>query len=1238
MKKILSVVIATSLVLMSGLPAPFVGREKAYAAAPLAPTNLQITTVEENNRSLTLKWDKSGIGIDSFNVYVDGEFITSVPNNPSSPSISVTLSDDENTMGKLHEPGEHTISVSSVNTNGEESSKVSIARAALLYVNKLPYNNKTYISPSGITVQTRYVDYSLGQGEWYVDYKYDGIVKYLPTGETVNVFDILGFSNADDWDRYRIVGLTNSGKVIIYEDVSGVGANRKYYVYDIVNNVFTPITAYEIVANPVDDTALVIKASYDSTKGEFYLTNLQLINLSNPTQVIKNITSFPPNYTRHVYYKQFFKIIGNKIYGVFYIGEKYLWHVHDGAGWTRINELSIYPQYGNGHQASSPIITAPNRFIYKIDTETDQINVVGQVPTNVNHVYSVYNLMQGDVWYGEGKEEGGSISYLWTLDNPYPTISLNTNVIHEDAVNDGSINEKIIITLSNGTFAHDVVNGVTVNNLPAGLSADVVRTSDTSLEISFTGYAINHANADDVANVELVIDKSKVTGAADNLRAVFGIDFLDPYASISLDKNIVREDAANDGSITEKVTITLSNGTFASDVISGITVDNVPAGLIVDVVRVSDTQLEISFDGRATAHENTNDVSNVQVTIAKEKVTGAVNDLVAVFGIDFIDPYATISLNRTTIQEATENDGSVTEKLVVTVTNGTFTPDIVSGVNVTNLPNGLTANITRLSDTQLEISFVGKATNHASVDSVSNVQVTIDQTKVTGANGTLTATFAIQFADPVPLDMPTLRTQESTSHSVMLEINPVNGATVYKVKRQDSGVVQTLDDVIFQDDTVLPARQYTYEFWAENGEESPHNTVTLWTKPAEPSLQVANVSDNSVVLTVDLKDNPADIAIEARREGGNPIVNGTEISESGLEPNTSYTYEVRLKSANNEYTAWVSKTVQTIPDPFAPTYDTVKDVTVDMGNDGEVDIGGIKNPNDQLRYSIVVKKSGNVIATSPLFSVITELEDWLEGQLERNTKYEIIFGAQKGSDTSTRVEKTIVLITPPAFVTEDNVSVTVTEESATIDLTQVGNPVDTVYEVTVGSQNVTGSNTVTIHDLASGTTYTANVKVNRPDNTLMLIGTVTFKTQGEAVVTPPPVSQPSPDEPTPEEKFKEEVEQVAATFEYVVDGEPNSGLAYIEMQVGASSLTVTATVDEKTANISTTPVRIDKLEDNEEYILTVTFTNGQFTEQREYSITTPNRTPPRVENAFLSDQEIVLEVISKNGLKDGVKE
>gem|GEM_PF-2205233 len=163
------------------------------------------------------------------------------------------------------------------------------------------------------------------------------------------------------------------------------------------------------------------------------------------------------------------------------------------------------------------------------------------------------------------------------------------------------------------------------------------------------------------------------------------------------------------------------------------------------------------------------------------------------------------------------------------------------------------------------------------------------------------------------LDMPTLMSQETSATQISFTLNPIDGAETYKIKRSDKEQEQTLNGTVFTDHDVLAGRPYTYEFWAEGGSlKSAKNTLTIWTKPNAPLFEVEKITGSSIKINVGLNNNPEDITIEAKHADETPVsVNGTTIEETDLTVDTDYTYSIRVKSGNNEYSDWVTQTFRT---------------------------------------------------------------------------------------------------------------------------------------------------------------------------------------------------------------------------------------------------------------------------------------------------------------------------------------
>jgi len=93
-----------------------------------------------------------------------------------------------------------------------------------------------------------------------------------------------------------------------------------------------------------------------------------------------------------------------------------------------------------------------------------------------------------------------------------------SGAFNEGLAFDGSVSGKVLITLSGGeTFVDSGTNMLTANqatitNAPAGLTAVLTRTSNTTAELSFTGTSGTHTHASDVSNLTVTFANSAFTG------------------------------------------------------------------------------------------------------------------------------------------------------------------------------------------------------------------------------------------------------------------------------------------------------------------------------------------------------------------------------------------------------------------------------------------------------------------------------------------------------------------------------------------------------------------------------------------------------------------------------------------------------------------------------------------------------------------------------------------------------
>jgi len=356
--------------------------------------------------------------------------------------------------------------------------------------------------------------------------------------------------------------------------------------------------------------------------------------------------------------------------------------------------------------------------------------------------------------------------------DPARTVSYGTTTFTEAAANDGTITATSTITLTGDTFTGAngaALTGAVVSNVPTGLTAVVTKASATTATLSFTGSAAAHANANDVSDLTVTMSSAAftlgtATGVTGATKSDLIIDFADPLVrTVSYSAATLDEAAANDGSITATLTITLSGDTFvgANDAaLTGAVVSNVPTGLTAVVTKTSATTATLSFTGSAAAHANAQDIGNLTVTLSNgaftlgsaASVTGATKSDLA---INFADPVRTVSYGATTFTEAAANDGTITATSTITLSGDTFAGSdgqALTGAVVSNVPTGLTAVVTKASATTATLSFTGNATAHANAQDVSNLTVALGDAAFTLANaagvtGATKSDLAINFAD-----------------------------------------------------------------------------------------------------------------------------------------------------------------------------------------------------------------------------------------------------------------------------------------------------------------------------------------------------------------------------------------------------------------------------------------------------------------------------------------------------------
>ncbi|MBB6463688.1 T9SS type A sorting domain-containing protein [Flammeovirga kamogawensis] len=316
-------------------------------------------------------------------------------------------------------------------------------------------------------------------------------------------------------------------------------------------------------------------------------------------------------------------------------------------------------------------------------------------------------------------------------------ITLNNYSLSENPRNDGSIEGSVIINLLgdetfNGYNGEDFTasSKVIFSNLPEGLEGNVIRLSDTSLELSFLYSATSHKQEiDDVNDVVISIQNSAFTSAVfptlvNQTINNFELNFVEApiTPTLTYSTKVFSEDMDNEGTIENAVVVSLYNATFSDSIsTNNIDVSNLPAGFDIELSRISETQVRLSMNGSTTAHFDNDDIENLMITF-NDNGLGAINDHVITTienytftsKINFSEIYGMYWGDMVFNEDTSTYLGDIVTKQLVQVSNrktfiGAIGDTLSEYINVANIPTGLSTEIVKVSDQVIELSFTGKA-------------------------------------------------------------------------------------------------------------------------------------------------------------------------------------------------------------------------------------------------------------------------------------------------------------------------------------------------------------------------------------------------------------------------------------------------------------------------------------------------------------------------------------------------
>jgi len=137
-----------------------------------------------------------------------------------------------------------------------------------------------------------------------------------------------------------------------------------------------------------------------------------------------------------------------------------------------------------------------------------------------------------------------------------------------------------------------------------------------------------------------------------------------------------------------------------------------------------------------------------------------------------------LTYDSTDFTEAAANDGSIGNTLTITLIEDTFNGDIdgeIPDVTITNVPAGLTAVLTKTSNTVATLALTGKANAHSSSNNISNLTVVFGNGAFAGGDASIFSTATTDFITisyddpdgPIPPSTYSITIDGGISHGVV---------------------------------------------------------------------------------------------------------------------------------------------------------------------------------------------------------------------------------------------------------------------------------------------------------------------------------------------------------------------------------------------------------------------------------------------------------------------------------------
>ncbi len=223
------------------------------------------------------------------------------------------------------------------------------------------------------------------------------------------------------------------------------------------------------------------------------------------------------------------------------------------------------------------------------------------------------------------------------------TVEWSGDEFVESSDNDGSIGNVITVTLDGaGTFngsdaAIFPASSYTVDNVPDGLSVQIVQVDSKTAHISLTGNASNHTTVNSISDLsidlsDLISNITLINGSRDDLKITYsgyplfyiephlipGLFALAPCMTWSDDE--FEEAAINDGSISTSLLVTIENATFTGSNASvyeagdQYTAANLPSGLSIKISKINSQTVKIELQGKANDNQEEDSIDDLNIS------------------------------------------------------------------------------------------------------------------------------------------------------------------------------------------------------------------------------------------------------------------------------------------------------------------------------------------------------------------------------------------------------------------------------------------------------------------------------------------------------------------------------------------------------------------------------------------------------------------------------------------------